>query len=148
MLLGPDPEESQNGSEERLQSPHLRSDAAPSASEQTSQESITGELALVPPVLGASQRLLNRDHYQAYYQVPRVIILQLCRLLSSCVRLEYVTAVRGAASGPVVACQQADMFLIDAQFSSSAIFYTTLRLTSRANLIVSAANLKAICVCT
>ena len=29
-----------------------------------------GELALVPPMLGTSQRLLNRDHEEVYFQVP------------------------------------------------------------------------------
>ena len=30
---------------------------------------VAGELALVPPLLGASQRLLNRDHAAVYYEV-------------------------------------------------------------------------------
>ena len=30
---------------------------------------VAGELALVPPLLGASQRLLNRDHGDVYYKV-------------------------------------------------------------------------------
>ena len=34
-----------------------------------SGEALVGELALVAPCLGWSQRLLNRDHYTAYYQV-------------------------------------------------------------------------------
>ncbi len=29
-----------------------------------------GELALVPPMLGTLQRLLNRDHKAVYFQVP------------------------------------------------------------------------------
>ncbi len=29
----------------------------------------TGELAIVPPMLGSSQRLLNRDHHAAYFKV-------------------------------------------------------------------------------
>ena len=29
----------------------------------------TGELAIVPPMLGSSSRLLNRDHHGAYFQV-------------------------------------------------------------------------------
>jgi acetyl-CoA synthetase len=34
---------------------------------------VTGELALAVPCLGASQRLLNKDHAQAYYKgMPRV----------------------------------------------------------------------------
>ena len=35
---------------------------------------VAGELALVPPLLGASQRLLNRDHYDLYYEVSRVSV--------------------------------------------------------------------------
>ncbi|KAK9811852.1 hypothetical protein WJX72_011194 [[Myrmecia] bisecta] len=47
--------------EEGRQSPH------------GSSEALTGELALVPPLLGSSQRLLNRDHFAAYYQgMPKV----------------------------------------------------------------------------
>jgi hypothetical protein len=33
-------------------------------------EAAAGELALVPPMLGTSQRLLNRDHKAVYFQVP------------------------------------------------------------------------------
>lgn len=29
---------------------------------------VAGELALVPPLLGSSQRLLNRNHAAVYYQ--------------------------------------------------------------------------------
>ena len=29
---------------------------------------VAGELALVPPLLGSSQRLLNRDHAAVYYK--------------------------------------------------------------------------------
>lgn len=32
---------------------------------------VVGELAVVPPLLGSSQRLLNRDHHSVYYKVPR-----------------------------------------------------------------------------
>lgn len=32
----------------------------------------TGEVALGPPLLGASQRLLNRDHFAVYYEVPTI----------------------------------------------------------------------------
>lgn len=32
-------------------------------------EPVIGELALVPPFLGGSQKLLNADHYKVYYQV-------------------------------------------------------------------------------
>lgn len=38
-----------------------------------SGEAVVGELALVPPCLGWSQRLLNRDHHAAYYQVRLLI---------------------------------------------------------------------------
>ena len=31
---------------------------------------LVGELAVVPPLLGSSQRLLNRDHHSVYYKVP------------------------------------------------------------------------------
>ena len=34
-----------------------------------SGEALVGELALLAPCLGWSQRLLNRDHYAAYYKV-------------------------------------------------------------------------------
>jgi hypothetical protein len=30
---------------------------------------LAGELAIVPPLLGSSQRLLNRDHHSVYYKV-------------------------------------------------------------------------------
>ncbi len=30
---------------------------------------VAGELALIPPLLGASQRLLNRNHADVYYKV-------------------------------------------------------------------------------
>ena len=36
-----------------------------------SGEALTGELALLGPCLGWSQRLLNRDHHAAYYQVQK-----------------------------------------------------------------------------
>lgn len=32
---------------------------------------VSGEVALVPPLLGSSQRLLNKDHYEVYYQVAQ-----------------------------------------------------------------------------
>jgi acetyl-CoA synthetase len=41
------------------QSPHLTDAATP----------FTGEVALAPPMLGSSQRLLNHDHHQLYFQV-------------------------------------------------------------------------------
>lgn len=40
------------------QSPHLTDAATP----------FTGEVALAPPMLGSSQRLLNHDHHQLYFQ--------------------------------------------------------------------------------
>ena len=33
----------------------------------------TGEVALGPPLLGASQRLLNRDHFAVYYEVRSLL---------------------------------------------------------------------------
>ena len=70
VLLGPEPESSSSSSsKDRLQIPHLPSSVA---SDQARPEAATGELALVPPMLGASQRLLNRDHYQAYFQVQSI----------------------------------------------------------------------------
>ena len=42
------------------QSAHLGSDGARPA---------TGELAICPPMLGSSQRLLNRDHHAVYFEV-------------------------------------------------------------------------------
>lgn len=37
-------------------------------------EALVGELALVAPCLGWSQRLLNRDHHAAYYQVQHALM--------------------------------------------------------------------------
>jgi len=34
-----------------------------------SSRAVAGEFAIVPPFLGSSQRLLNRDHYSVYYKV-------------------------------------------------------------------------------
>ena len=34
-----------------------------------SNRAVAGEFAIVPPFLGSSQRLLNRDHYSVYYKV-------------------------------------------------------------------------------
>ena len=34
-----------------------------------SGKAVTGELALVPPFLGGSQRLLNADHHKVYFKV-------------------------------------------------------------------------------
>lgn len=31
-------------------------------------DTMTGELAIMPPMLGLSTRLLNRDHYTMYYR--------------------------------------------------------------------------------
>lgn len=39
-----------------------------------SQAGVTGELALVPPLMGSSQRLLNKSHCQVYYEVGLDII--------------------------------------------------------------------------
>lgn len=47
----------------------LSAEEGASQSTQGSGERIIGELALVPPFLGASQRLLNADHYRVYYEV-------------------------------------------------------------------------------
>ena len=33
------------------------------------KKALSGELALVPPLLGSSQRLLNRSHHEVYYEV-------------------------------------------------------------------------------
>ena len=46
---------------------------APDGQQRTGREAggacAAGELALVPPLLGSSQRLLNRDHHAVYYEV-------------------------------------------------------------------------------
>ena len=34
-----------------------------------SARAVAGEFAIIPPLLGSSQRLLNRDHYSVYYKV-------------------------------------------------------------------------------
>ena len=34
-------------------------------------EAVVGELALVSPLLGSSQSLMNRDHHDVYYRVRR-----------------------------------------------------------------------------
>ena len=34
-----------------------------------SGRAVVGEFAIIPPLLGSSQRLLNRDHYSVYYKV-------------------------------------------------------------------------------
>ena len=42
---------------------------------------LIGELALVPPLLGSSQRLLNKDHFQVYYEVGApACLLPYCNL--------------------------------------------------------------------
>ena len=43
-----------------------------------SGEAVTGELALAPPLLGASQRLLNRSHRDVYYRVSPQPAALLC----------------------------------------------------------------------
>ncbi len=40
------------------------------------EKAVSGELALVPPLLGSSQRLLNKSHYEVYYEVKLARILQ------------------------------------------------------------------------
>ena len=42
------------------------------------KKEVSGELALVPPLLGSSQRLLNRSHYEVYYEVTSHLITSLC----------------------------------------------------------------------
>ena len=42
------------------------------ASGSGDKESVSGEVAIVPPLLGSSQRLLNKDHYEVYYKVQTV----------------------------------------------------------------------------
>jgi hypothetical protein len=39
---------------------------------------MVGELAVVPPLLGSSQRLLNRDHFSVYYKVLTTFFTCLC----------------------------------------------------------------------
>ena len=41
----------------------------PVGSERNRSKPMTGELTLVPPLMGSSQRLLNKDHFQVYYEV-------------------------------------------------------------------------------
>ena len=67
MLLGPSGEQSAHAA-----------DARP----------CTGEVALGPPLLGASQRLLNRDHFAVYYEVIAIslwLFLRSSRSLVCCV---------------------------------------------------------------
>ena len=42
------------------------------------KKAVSGELALVPPLLGSSQRLLNRSHYEVYYEVTSHVITRSC----------------------------------------------------------------------
>ena len=44
------------------------------ASGRGHKKAVSGELAIVPPLLGSSQRLLNKDHYEVYYQVVQLFI--------------------------------------------------------------------------
>ena len=69
VLLGPEAESGRP--QERQQSPHVSpaTTSMPHQAPQTGPEAFTGELALVPPMLGSSQQLLNRDHFKAYYEV-------------------------------------------------------------------------------
>eukprot|EP00891_Asterochloris_glomerata_P007518 jgi/Astpho2/7518/Aster-02084 len=46
------------------------------AGESTTAEARTGELAVVPPMLGISQRLLHRDHHKVYYKGMPVVQLE------------------------------------------------------------------------
>ncbi|KAK9862190.1 hypothetical protein WJX84_000590 [Apatococcus fuscideae] len=73
VLLGPEAESGRP--QERQQSPHVSpaTTSMPHQAPQTGPEAFTGELALVPPMLGSSQQLLNRDHFKAYYEgMPRL----------------------------------------------------------------------------
>ena len=51
---------------------------AAASSMSTAAEARIGELAVVPPMLGISQRLLHRDHHKVYYEVGQPC----CRLAS------------------------------------------------------------------
>lgn len=44
------------------------------ASGKGDAKSVIGELAIVPPLLGSSQRLLNKDHHEVYYQVTQLAL--------------------------------------------------------------------------
>ena len=45
-----------------------------------SSAAVSGEFAIVPPFLGSSQRLLNRDHYSVYYKVwDMTAIILMCQ---------------------------------------------------------------------
>ncbi len=47
----------------------MKGEGGSQQSHHSSGEEAIGELALAPPLLGGSQRLLNRDHYNVYYEV-------------------------------------------------------------------------------
>ena len=50
-----------------------RSQAEAAASSMSAAaDARTGELAVVPPMLGISQRLLHRDHHKVYYEVSQL----------------------------------------------------------------------------
>ena len=51
---------------------------AAASSMSVAAEACIGELAVVPPMLGISQRLLHRDHHKVYYEVSQLC----CRLAS------------------------------------------------------------------
>lgn len=55
--------------------------AGPSRQDRDNSKPVIGELALVPPLMGSSQRLLNKDHFQVYYEValpaPCQILVQI-----------------------------------------------------------------------
>eukprot|EP00798_Chlamydomonas_sp_ICE-L_P028925 gene28926-32118_t len=57
VLLGP----------EGQQCPHSGTFTDPSKHGPTPKAPFVGELALVSPILGTSQRLLNKDHFEVYY---------------------------------------------------------------------------------
>ena len=45
------------------------------------EKAVSGEVAIVPPLLGSSQRLLNKDHYEVYYQVGINLYHGYCRYI-------------------------------------------------------------------
>lgn len=56
------------------------------AGRQQKKKGVSGELALVPPLLGSSQRLLNKNHYEVYYEVGDLARLcpEVCMQQSTC----------------------------------------------------------------
>ena len=47
---------------------------AAASSVSAAAEACIGELAVVPPMLGISQRLLHRDHHKVYYEVGPAVL--------------------------------------------------------------------------